>query len=154
MCRIFLKKYQEYSKARNLREEIFKMTQKEEEILEDYLERFLYNLQQYKKNKLDTNTIRTIFLRWILYESINMLNLMGVGDVSQVTFAEISEICRRYSWSQARSGKGFRGTFSKVTKSTTSGVTRDESRNPLKYFKIDILDTLNLQLDTLQFKKK
>jgi hypothetical protein len=40
MHRIFLKKYQEYCKARNLREEIFKMTQKEEEILEDYLERF------------------------------------------------------------------------------------------------------------------
>jgi hypothetical protein len=43
MHRNFLKKYQDYYKARELREEIFKMTQKEEEILEDsFLKKFLY----------------------------------------------------------------------------------------------------------------
>jgi hypothetical protein len=39
----FLRKYQEY-KVRDLSEEIFGMTQKKDESLEDYLEIFLYNL--------------------------------------------------------------------------------------------------------------
>jgi hypothetical protein len=154
MCGTFLKKYQDYCKARELREEIFKMTQKEEEILEDYLEKFLYNLQRSKQHKLELETIRTIFLRGLLDESINFLNLMGSGDVSRLSFEEICDLCRRYSRSQARSGKGPRDTLSKVTKSATSGVTRDELGNLLENFKTDLLGTLSLQLDTLQFKKK
>jgi len=58
------------------------MTQKEEENLEDYLEKFLYNLQRYKQHKLDPKTVRTIFLTGMLYESINFLNLMGSSDAS------------------------------------------------------------------------
>jgi hypothetical protein len=37
MKQAFLKKYQDYSKARDLSEEIFKMTQKEDESLGDYV---------------------------------------------------------------------------------------------------------------------
>jgi hypothetical protein len=57
----FLIKYQDYCKARELREEIFKMKQKEEESLEDYLEKFLYNRQRSKQHKLEPETIRTFF---------------------------------------------------------------------------------------------
>jgi hypothetical protein len=39
--------------VRDIHEEIFKMTQREEEILEDYVERFQYNLQRTKQNALD-----------------------------------------------------------------------------------------------------
>jgi hypothetical protein len=39
------------------KEEIFKMTQKEDEILEDYIERFQYNLQWSKHSKLDEKTL-------------------------------------------------------------------------------------------------
>jgi hypothetical protein len=94
--------------------------------LEDYLEEFLYNIQRYKQHKLDLETIRTIFLRGMLDESINFLNLMGFDDVSQLTFEDIFDVCRRYSQIQARSGRGSRDTLSKVTKSMTSGVTRDK----------------------------
>jgi hypothetical protein len=48
MRQTFLRKYQDYCKERDLREEIFKMTQKDDEILEDYVERFQYNLQRSK----------------------------------------------------------------------------------------------------------
>jgi hypothetical protein len=40
----FLIKYREYGKAMDLREIFFRMTQKEYESLEDYLERFMYNI--------------------------------------------------------------------------------------------------------------
>ena len=46
MKKVLLKKYQDYCKTRDLREEIFGMTQKEGESLEDLVERFQYNLQR------------------------------------------------------------------------------------------------------------
>lgn len=46
MKRIFLKKYQAYCRARDSKEDIFRMTRKEDEILEEYLEGFLYNPQK------------------------------------------------------------------------------------------------------------
>jgi hypothetical protein len=80
---------------------------------------------------------------------------MGSGDISQLYFEKISEMCRKYSQSQARSGKGPHDSFSKISKSTSSsGVTREELGNLLENFKTDILGTLSLQLDTLQIKKK
>jgi hypothetical protein len=48
MKQAFLKKYQDYCKARDLHEEIFKINQKEDESLEDYMEQFQYNLQRSK----------------------------------------------------------------------------------------------------------
>jgi hypothetical protein len=62
MCKFFLKKYQEYHKARYLHEDIFKMTQREEERLEYFVEIFQYNLERSKKNKLDPNILWIIFL--------------------------------------------------------------------------------------------
>jgi hypothetical protein len=53
MKKVFLKKYQDYCKGRELREEIFKMTQKEDESLEDYMERFQYNLQRSKQSPVE-----------------------------------------------------------------------------------------------------
>ena len=48
----FLWKYQEYFKLRDSRNDIFKIQQLEDEILEDYLERFIYTLHKYKHNDL------------------------------------------------------------------------------------------------------
>ena len=45
---IFLKKYQPYCRTRDSKDEIFRMTQHKDENLQDYLERFLYNLQKSK----------------------------------------------------------------------------------------------------------
>jgi len=44
MKKIFLKKYQSYCRPRELKEDVFRMTQQEDESLEEYLERFSYNL--------------------------------------------------------------------------------------------------------------
>ena len=45
MQALFLEKYKEYCKASGTREDdIFRISQKEEETLEDYVSRFLYTL--------------------------------------------------------------------------------------------------------------
>ena len=41
------------------------MHQLEDETLEDYLERFIYNYKKYKQ-RLNDNTVRTIFLKGIM----------------------------------------------------------------------------------------
>ena len=71
------------------------MQQEEEDSLEEYLERFLYNYQK-SKQILNDNIVRNIFLKGIQDEYIDVLNLMGTGDVSQLTFEEISNLCKNY----------------------------------------------------------
>jgi hypothetical protein len=47
-----------------------------------------------------------------------------------------------------------RHALSKVTKSTTWGITKETQGNLLENFKIDILSTLGSQIDTLKAKNK
>jgi hypothetical protein len=65
MKETFLHKYQDYCRLRDVRNDIFKMQQFEEERMEDYLEMFLYDYQKTKQFALDTATFRTIFLKGI-----------------------------------------------------------------------------------------
>ena len=65
MWKSFLKKYQYYCKERDLRVEILKMVQKEDEIIEDYVKCFQYNIQRSKHHKLDHETLKIILLRGI-----------------------------------------------------------------------------------------
>jgi hypothetical protein len=150
----FLQKYQDYCRPRDASNDIFKMQQSEEESLEDNLERFLYNDKKTKKFVLDTNTIRTIFLKGIRDECIEVLNLMSSGDVYQNPFADIAEYCKRYSHSQAKIGKSVRDPIRRTTKPTSGGVTRIKLGNLLENFKTNILNTINTQLDTMKIKKK
>ena len=46
MKQVFLEKYQEYCNTKDKREELFKMVQKDEESLEYFIERILYNVQR------------------------------------------------------------------------------------------------------------
>lgn len=96
MKKTLLKKYQDYCKSKDSKDDIFKMQQQEEDNLEEYLERFLYNYQK-SKQRLNDNTVRTTFLQGIQDEYIDVLNLMGTGDVSQLTFEDISNLCKKYS---------------------------------------------------------
>ena len=91
--------------------------------------------------------MRTIFLKGIQDVYIDVLNLMGTGDVSQLTFEEISNLCKKYPRSKAKSGKGIRDT--RINKSTLGGVTRIELGNLLEKFKTNILSS---QLDTMKVK--
>ena len=63
------------------------MTQQEDENLEDYVERFQYNLQISRQNGLNDDTLKIILLRGIRDDCIDMLNLMGARDVSLLKYA-------------------------------------------------------------------
>eukprot|EP00253_Pinus_taeda_P027474 PITA_27474 len=150
MRRIFLKKYQPYCRSKDSKDDIFRLNQQEDENLEEYLERFIYNLQKHRTMSLDL--IRTIFLKGIREEYLDDLNLMGKCDISTLPFEEIVDLCENYSRSKARNGK--RAISSKATKSASASVTRAEIGNLLEEFKTDRLSTLGTQIDTLKAKKR
>jgi hypothetical protein len=64
--------------------------------LEEYAKRFQYNLQRSKQKQLGKETLKTLLLKGIHDESLEILNLMGTGDVFQLPYDDICELCRRY----------------------------------------------------------
>jgi hypothetical protein len=99
---IFLKKYQDYCKTKESCNDIFKIQQLEDENLKYYMERFGYISQKPKYHDLPEDAIRDIFLKGILEEYLEMLNLMASGDISHKPFDEICEMCKNYSRSRAK----------------------------------------------------
>lgn len=78
----FLLKYHDYYQANDLKEEIFRITQKEEKSLEDYMEKFHYNLQRSKFGDLAREILKILFLRGIRDDLLEHLNLLGKGEIS------------------------------------------------------------------------
>jgi len=122
----FLSKYQDDCRTKNLREEIFRMSQKEEESLEDYVERFHYNVQRYKHSDLDPEILKTIFIRGMRDHCLDTLNLLGKGDISQESFDEIINLCLRCSRGLSRGRSMVRDASVRIQKSANKGVTRAE----------------------------
>ena len=91
---MFLKGYQEYCRTN---EDIFEIMQGEEETLENYVERFQYNLQRSKLGKSGKDTSKILLLKGIKSEYLEILSLMGTGDVFQLSYDNVCELCRRYS---------------------------------------------------------
>ena len=103
-----------------MKTDIFKMQQLEDENLEDYVERFLYNLHRARNGSLNEHSINIIFLKGIQEECIEILNLMSSGDISQKYFSDICDLCKKYSRSQAKSGMGVRDKTTKENKFVAS----------------------------------
>ena len=79
----FLKKYQDYCRSRELKDEIFQMTAKPNETLEEYVEWFQYNLQRspYAYLPLPDNVLKTTLIRGMKYQWVETLNIMRKGDI-------------------------------------------------------------------------
>ena len=153
----FLRKYQEYCKPRESRNDIFKIHQLEDERLEYCLERFIYTLHKYKYNELQEYVVRTLFLKGISEDLVEILNLMASGDVSHKSFAHIGDMCRNYSRIRGKFGRNIQEPYSRNLRGNTpssGGVTRIELRNLSENFKTDILGAMGSQLDPLQAKKR
>lgn len=102
MKNVFLEKYQDYCHAG---EDIFGITQGENESLEDYVERFRYNLQKSKHKNLGKETLKTLLLKGIKDEFLESLNLVGVGDVSHLSYDDVCKLCISYSRGISKFGK-------------------------------------------------
>ena len=54
MINLFLDKYKEYCRGHDLKgDDIFKMSQREDETLENYVARFMFNLQRNTQHQLN-----------------------------------------------------------------------------------------------------
>ena len=77
MSNFFLQKYKEYCRGQDMKgDDIFKMSQKEGETLEDYVSIFLFNVQRNTQHNLNEESKKHLFLRGVQQESMEALDLM------------------------------------------------------------------------------
>lgn len=139
----------------NHKDEVFKMMQREDENLEDLIERFNYNLKRAKIDNLDEDTLKDLYLKSIRDEWIDILNRMGKGDISQLPLNDIGELCVHLSRGKFKMGKGPRDpSLVRINKSATGLVSREEIGNMFDEFKTDILGSISEQIDTLKLQNK
>ena len=81
------------------------MVQRDEEILEYFVERLLYNVHRAGQTNMRLYVLKIILLRGIREDFLGMLNLLGKGDISKESFENIVELCRRYSRGYSRTNK-------------------------------------------------
>lgn len=60
------------------------MQQLEDENLEEYIERFIYNFHKSRGAHLEEKIVRTIFLKGLRDECMKNLNLLSGGDVYKI----------------------------------------------------------------------
>ena len=105
MKQMFLEKYQEYCNTEDKREELFKMVQKDDESMEDFVERLLYNVQRAGQTNMGLDVLKIILLCEIRDDFLDILNLLGKGDISKESFEKIVELCKRYSRGSYRNNR-------------------------------------------------
>jgi hypothetical protein len=131
------------------------MMQKEDENMEDFVERIQYNLQRSSHPNVSKDILKTILLKGVRDDCLDMLKMIGKGDISKESYDEIVNLCKRCSRGASRNRSNRRDTtFSRVQKSASGGATRDEIGNLLEGFKNEMLSSFASQIDTLQIQKK
>ena len=152
----FLKKYQDYCRSRELKDEIFQMVAKPNETLEEYVERFQYNLQRYPYASLalPDNVLKIALIRGTKEQWIETLNIMGKGDIYQENFADIIDLCIRSLRGNTKLKPLEHDIFVSDNRILVEGVTHAEIGNLLENFKTTILGMLTTQLGITQAKQK
>jgi hypothetical protein len=97
MKQAFLMKHQDYCRTRDLKDEIFQINPKENETLEEYVERFQYNFQRSSYGTLLGEVLKAILIKGMKDEWVETWNLMGKGDIYQETYDNIVQLCIRWS---------------------------------------------------------
>lgn len=78
---------------------------------------------------------------------MELLNIVGKGDISKEMFKAICELCIQCLKGLVRNGLGIHSA-----KGSGKGVTKAEIRNLLENLRTNILNTQSAQMDTLQVK--
>ena len=122
-------KYKEYCKENDSRgDDIFRISQKEDEILEDCVSHFLYILQKNPQHVLEEDSQKLFFLRGVNDNCLEALDLMASGDVYQSSWDDLKKIYLNYSRSTVKKGKGYQST---VTKGISEGISKHAISNLL-----------------------
>jgi hypothetical protein len=70
------------------------MMQKEDENLEDFIERLQYNPQRSSHPNVSKDILKNILLKGVRDDSLDMLNMLGKGDISKESYDEIVNLCK------------------------------------------------------------
>jgi len=106
MKNLFSDKYKEYCKAHEKRYGIFHMTQREDETLEGYVERFHFSYKHATNFKLEDESPKLVLLRGVREDLMEALDLIVTGDIHKFTYDEIKYIFKNYSRETTRNSKG------------------------------------------------
>ena len=88
---------------------------------------------------LDGDTLKALLLKAIRDEWIDILNMMGKGDIYQLSFPKIFELSIHISRGKSRIGKILRDhVVSRINKFAVGTVSRDKIGNLIDEFKTDI----------------
>ena len=107
--------------------------------------------------------LKIILLRRIRDDFLDMLNLLGKGDISKESFKKIVELCKRYSKGSSRNNrwdkwdkwdKLERDAFERTQNSSNGGSTRAKIGNLLENFKTEMMSFISLEIDILRAKQK
>ena len=134
--------------------------QKEDGSLEDFVERLLYNVQRDGQMNMGLDVLKIILLHRIRDDFLDMLNLLGKGDISKESFEKIVELCKRYSKGSSRNNKQDkrdkieRDVFDRTQKSSNGGATHAEIGNLLENFKTETMSSISSKIDVLRENKK
>ena len=85
--------------------------------------------------------LKIILLCGIREDCLEMLNLLGKGDISKESFEKIIELCKRYSRGSSRNNKRDKrdklecDVFDRTKNSSNGGATWEEIGNLLENFK-------------------
>ena len=103
------------------------------------------------------DVLKIILLRGTREYCLDMLNLLGKGDVSKESFEKIDELCKRYSRGSSRNNKWDkleRDVFDRTHKSSNGGATRAKIGNLLENFKTEMMSSISSEIDVLREKQK
>ena len=135
--------------SKDTKEEFFRMTIGNDESVEDYKERFQLS---YKRARctLDPESLKLVLLREVREDILDTVHMIAGGDVYQLPYEDIRIVFRSYSRSSRKKGRGSQP----MTSTSSSNLSiKGEIGNMLEDFKSDMMQTLALQLDTMNIKR-
>ena len=94
--------------------------------------------------------MKTILLKGVRDDCLDMLNMLGKGDISKESYEDIVNLCKRCSRGTTMNKSITKDTtFSRVQKLANGGATREEIWNLLEYLKTEMINSFSSQIDTL-----
>ena len=95
------------------------------------------------------DVLKIILFHEIRDDCLDMLNLLGKGDISKESFEKIVELCKRYSKGSSRNNRQDKrdkieyDVFNRTQNSSNGGATHVEIGNLLENFKTEMMRSIS-----------
>ena len=100
---------------------------------------------------LDPESLKLVLLRGVREDLLDTLHLLLGGDIYQLPYDDIKIVFRNHSRAARKKG---RGSWPMVSTSSSNTSIKGEIGNMLEDFKSEMLQTLALQMNTMNIKRK